>query len=69
MYPNGVLCPRSNQLLNEISTEPAYVNYMKNLVPLQQNLSQILGIPLASLPDWSGIAVLLSVHGILLTAW
>lgn len=54
MFPNGVLCPRSNQLLNEVNSEPAYVNYMKSLAPLQQKLSQILGIPLNNLPDWPG---------------
>lgn len=55
MFPNGGLCPRSNQLLNEVNNEPAYLAHMKSLVPLQQKLSQILNIPLNNLPDWPGL--------------
>jgi len=52
MVPNSVLCPRSGQLLDQVNSEPEYLSYMKSLLPLQQKLSQVLGIPLAVLPDW-----------------
>jgi len=55
MFGNPTLCPRMAQLLNEVDSEPDYVAHMKGLVPLQQHLSQVLGIPLASLPDWPGL--------------
>eukprot|EP00026_Physarum_polycephalum_P008165 Phypoly_transcript_08243.p1 GENE.Phypoly_transcript_08243~~Phypoly_transcript_08243.p1 ORF type:complete len:219 (+),score=15.91 Phypoly_transcript_08243:359-1015(+) len=52
MFPNAILCPREGQLLNQVNSEPEYISYMKSLLPLQQKLSQVLGIPLAQLPDW-----------------
>eukprot|EP00026_Physarum_polycephalum_P016552 Phypoly_transcript_17482.p1 GENE.Phypoly_transcript_17482~~Phypoly_transcript_17482.p1 ORF type:complete len:190 (+),score=11.35 Phypoly_transcript_17482:68-571(+) len=52
MFPNAILCPREGQLLNQVNSEPEYISYMKSLLPLQQKLSQVLGIPLAQVPDW-----------------
>ncbi len=58
MYPNSILCPRAAQVLDQISNDPVYVQYMNSQQPLLENLSNILNIPLDQMPDWDGLFIL-----------